>query len=229
MTSQDHSTEDADDRHLAASAYLPSMTPADDGRTFTLRLVRRLRVDGRDERTLDVWSRTFDDAEAARLLEAWLVSEAPWLTEYGRLASILGPGSLDRLIDDRLTAAAAEAEQAKRAAAKAEKRARTIWLVRDEVGATNRPVLDLRQGGDQAKPFLRLRFDQAWERDRVWDWVSFQDDHWHAWKAHRDEHGEDSLERLILSGMIETERRVKKAGLGSGGRRPLRFWRGDPA
>jgi len=119
MTSQDPSTEDANDKWLAASGYLPSMTPADDGRTFTLRLVRRLRVDGRDERTIEVWSRTFDDAEAARLLEAWLVSEAPRLTEYGRLASILGPGSLDRLMEARLAAAAAE--QAKRAAAKAEK------------------------------------------------------------------------------------------------------------
>lgn len=228
MPDQDDDARGADGRRLASAAYVPTTTRSKDGRAFELRLVRRLRVDGRDERTLAVWSRSFDDADAARLLEAWLTSEAPRLTEFGRIASILGAATLDRLIDGRRDAEAAKAKERRRAAREAEKRAHAIWLLRREVGC-DVAVLDLRQGDEPAKPFLRLKFDHAWERDRVWDWASFQKHRWHDWKAHCDEHGAASTERLILAGMLETERAVKKAGLGSGGRRPLRFWRGDPA
>ncbi len=42
-----------------------------------------------------------------------------------------------------------------------------------------------------------------------------------------DEEGALQLERRLLREMQETEIRIKRAGLSAGGRRPLRFYRGE--
>jgi len=82
------------------------------------------------------------------------------------------------------------------------------------------------QRGDETVPFLVLRLDQKAERDRVFDWARWQGLSYHGWRAHWEAHGSIALERLILEGMLRDERRIKAAGLGAGGRRPLKFWRG---
>ncbi len=86
--------------------------------------------------------------------------------------------------------------------------------------------LNLRRGNEQ-KPFWVIRFRERWELERFRDWFRCQSPRFTAWAEFLETNNAASLERMLLREMLETERRVKKAGLGGGGRRPLRFWRGD--
>jgi len=74
-----------------------------------------------------------------------------------------------------------------------------------------------------------LKYDRRSERDRVWDWMQHQTGRYREFETFFQASGEDALKKLIYRGMLETERAVKKAGLGSGGVRPLRFWPGPEA
>lgn len=70
-------------------------------------------------------------------------------------------------------------------------------------------------------------FDEGWERDRVWDWLRWQTRRFEDIRLRIDGIGAAAVERELLHEMLVTENRVRKTGLGAGGRRPLRFWRGD--
>lgn len=210
---------------LSASAYVPLLSDADG--SVTVSLARQIRVAGESILTGVVWSERFADVAEAKGRHAWMVSKSARLTEWGRLAVILGP--------DTLTAAIAKAWQADLDLIEKERRrqerdareAETIWLIQDEVGRYKRPAIIMHLGNQRANPFLTIKVREGWEQDRIYDWARWQSDRYRDWKAHCDEHGAKSLEQLIMTEMLRTENAVKKAGLGSGGRRPLRFWRGD--
>lgn len=209
---------------LAASAYVPLLS--EDG-TATVSLARQVRVAGEQILTGVVWSETFEDVAKARGRYAWMLSNSGRLTEWGRLAVILGPDTLTATL---ATAWQTELDLADKEMKRQEKdawEAERIWLIQDEAGRYNRPAIIMHMGNQRAEPFLRIILRERWEQERIFDWARWQSDQYHGWKAHCDEHGAKSLEQLIMTEMLRTENAVKKAGLGSGGRRPLRFWRGD--
>ncbi|WP_230768890.1 hypothetical protein [Sphingomonas sp. Leaf4] len=72
-----------------------------------------------------------------------------------------------------------------------------------------------------------MRVSEKWERDRVVDWLRWQQPRFHEFQEYLDEHGSLELERLVLAGMRDAERAAKAKGITSAGRRPLRFWRGE--
>lgn len=89
-----------------------------------------------------------------------------------------------------------------------------------------RYVLNLERGNEEVV-IWSIAFDEAWERDRFWDWFGWQTDRFEALAQDMQEGCRLDLERSLLREMLVTEQAVKKQGLGSGGRRPLRFWRGE--
>ena len=86
--------------------------------------------------------------------------------------------------------------------------------------------LDLRRPGAKAG-FWRIMFRERWERERFRDWFRCQRDRFEEFAAFHDAHDALALERLVLREMLDAERQAKAAGIAAGGRRPLRFWRGE--
>jgi hypothetical protein len=87
-------------------------------------------------------------------------------------------------------------------------------------------AVTLEYGTDDGR-FWSIAFDEAWERDRFWDWFSWQTERFQEFADHMKDGDRLDLERKLLKEMIVTEQAVKKQGPGAGGRRPLRFWRGE--
>jgi hypothetical protein len=90
-----------------------------------------------------------------------------------------------------------------------------------------RYLLELERGCVKAKPIWSIAFKGSWERDRFWDWLRWQTDRFEEFAEFMRDGSALDLERRLLREMLVTEQAVKKQGLGSGGRRPLRFWRGE--
>jgi hypothetical protein len=210
---------------LAAAAYVPLLSCDHDRSTISL--VRQIRVAGEQILTAAVWTQTLEDPAEARERYDWLRSNGKLLTEWGRTATILGEEVLSSALDAAWQAELVRREVEHRSVEEEKREAETIWLMQDEVGRAERPAIVMRMGGRSGEPFLTIKLDERWERDRIYDWAQWQSERYREWKEHRDAHGEESLERLIMTEMLRTENAVRKAGLGSGGRRPLRFWRGD--
>ncbi len=82
----------------------------------------------------------------------------------------------------------------------------------------------LERGDDE---FWSISFDEKWERDRFGDWMEWQEHRFAEFAEYMTEGDRFELERKLLREMLVTEQAVKKQGLGAGGRRPLRFWRGE--
>ncbi len=224
-----HDTNQPDERdsnlRLAASAYLPVL--ADDAGWATVRLYRQIRVAGEQVITGAVWSQRFKEVADANECYSWLIANADQLTEWGRVAVILGPEALTATLDAARQADLERIEKLRRKQEKDARDAETIWLMQADVGPYNRPAIIMHLGNRRADPFLTIKLSEKWEQDRIYDWARWQSNRYRDWKAHCDEHGAKSLEQLLMTEMLKTENAVKKAGLGSGGRRPLRFWRGD--
>lgn len=70
-------------------------------------------------------------------------------------------------------------------------------------------------------------YDRASERDRLCDWLRWQNSRFLDFLNYAAKHGDEALTRVLTDEMFTTERRVKKEGRGAGGARPLRMWRGD--
>lgn len=81
--------------------------------------------------------------------------------------------------------------------------------------------------GHEDRPFWTISFEEAWERDRFWDWMAWQLHRYDELSAFLNANPRLELERKLLREMLLTEKTIKKQGLGAGGRRPLRFWRGE--
>ncbi len=72
-----------------------------------------------------------------------------------------------------------------------------------------------------------MRFSEKWERERVLDWLRWQKSRFIEFRDLLAAEGSAAVERTIIAGMRETEANIKARGLSTGGRRPLRFWRGE--
>ena len=217
-------------RSSFAVALLPKQSDAG-----TVELVIRRDPSGRGEGILGrtVWSEMFSDKAEATSRQKWLGSDTDRLDYLGWLASIVGPAlamqemllfwktELERQEEERLRV------KKERAEARRERReAREITAYFRDIGYADRPGITLERPCDD-EPLLTLKFSEAWERARVWDWMKWQTDHWEDWRIRIGKVGMPVVERELLEEMLHTETRIKKAGLGAGGRRPLRFWRGD--
>ncbi|MGN7161472.1 hypothetical protein [Sphingomonas sp. SAFR-052] len=175
-----------------------------------------------------VWEQDFANPRLAQNVFDWMLGYRNDWPLWGRLTSLLGPGQLIEVAKARISAL-----RVKRAAELVAKRNedRTkrelekvieSYLVED----AGQFGIDLRRGGhDEA--FFTIWFREKWERERFRDWFRTQRHRFVAFAAMFDEEGAGRLERRLLREMQETEIRIKRAGLGAGGRRPLRFYRGE--
>lgn len=202
--------------------FEPALATSDGRRADAVALVRRGGPDGSDAGAV-VWMRRFDVPAEARRFHRWMLGKAGRWAIWGRMAPILGPEFLGGQIGSEHDADR-QTRREKLEWARTQRRwERTIRCRQFDDGRW--PAIGMFQGNAD-KPFFRMRFDERWERERVWDFVSQRTELYHGWKALFQEQDAATLERTILDDMLRTEREVKKAGLGAGGRRPLRFWRG---
>ena len=173
-------------------------------------------------------------------LFAWMWSRPDLWMAWGRIAVNLGPSVLARMVAAEIAAAPcippaslraheddAPANPFALAEEEEEVKAPVSCRCYDEKDSSPKGYfLHLSRDGFKPVKILRLRFDTKSPRDRVWDYMKHQVDHYQAYAQIAEERGPEALKKVIFAGMLETERAVKKAGMGSGGARPLRFWPG---
>ena len=177
---------------------------------------------------LEVW-RSYVGAVRAKMVFDWMVEQRSQWPLWGRIAILFGEAALGPMI---VAAAEREADRSFREAEQA-RAAEEARIHRH--GQVNLFILDARgdraglslKSADESRAFFVMRFSEKWERERVLDWLRWQKDRFLAFRDMHDGDGSVALERLIIAGMRETEAQVKAQGLASGGRRPLRFWRGE--
>lgn len=172
-----------------------------------------------------IWSRRFDTIDDRDTLLGAVRKGRLDPVFLGRLTMMFGSAALDELADRLIAAARAErAEELEETA----KRARNHFIVNlyAREGKHGRHVLELqRRSSDKAE--WSVTYDRAIERDRLCDWLRWQKDRFLGFLDHAAEHGGEALSRMLVDEMFVAERRVKAAGRGAGGMRPLRMWRGD--
>lgn len=154
----------------------------------------------------------------------WMNTRPERWEVWGRMAPILGVDTLATFI--AAEQAKEDAERAEQAARREEeeRRASTVRMACED---DRSKVLITLKRGDDAAPVIRMALSSKAERDRIWDWLRWQTGRYRDWHALCAAKGPQAVEREILEGMLRDEARLRKAGLSAGGRRPLRFWRGD--
>lgn len=199
-----------------------------DGRTV---LVRRELVCGGDVLTSAVcWSYSFPDEDGARASYDFLTEDADRLRFLANGALAFGAAwllqTLEEVVATRREHEALKSElrlrQAETARLQAEESRRIEAFFLNHDGHKR---LSLERGRTNVAVWT-VDFDQAWERDRFWDWLKWQTHRFEGFAGMLESIDGHELEKLLLTEMLATETLVKKQGLGSGGRRPLRFWRG---
>lgn len=202
--------------------------PRLDAQSARLELVRILRRSGSPDEETVLWSRRYAHRRHAEAIFAWMTSRQEQWAVWGRLTPLVGPDGLlaaaGQAVAEERRGTAHKLLRKREKARKAREKAKHVhsYLVDDrgEFG------IDLRRGG-QEDGFFVIWFRQQWERERFRDWWRPQVGRFPEFAAFFEQHGAKALERRLLKEMQETERRVRLAGLSAGGRRPLRFWRGD--
>lgn len=207
-----------------------------------LRIVRALTCDEQLVTSSVVWSARHPGEQQARdAYDALTMREAD-LQYWSVAAAVLGPGWLtpriaataSAFVDERaaeLERVAREEEAAREEEEAAREEEETRRAARKAIDGFFRKredkfVFALEHRVGRAE-FWAIRFGESWERDRFWDWLRWNTARY-AEFADFLQHGTAlDLERQLLREMLVTEQTVKKQGLGSGGRRPLRFWRGE--
>lgn len=171
-----------------------------------------------------LWSHEFEAIGDRHAFLESIHSDAVDLTFLGRLTMIFGRVEMDRIANKIVT----DAKNARHAAAeKAAAEARDHKIVNLFKRDTKRGyVLEL-QRESRATADWKVVYDRASERDRLCDWLRWQKPRFLEFLDHAVKHGDEALIRRVTDEMFEVERRVKKEGLGAGGMRPLRMWRGD--
>ncbi|MCC4254749.1 hypothetical protein [Sphingobium naphthae] len=207
------------------SRYFPAMGGADAIGSRTVQILHRLT----DGTHIAVWQLCLDSRDAAAQLYDWMHSKPERWDFWGRLSFRIGAEASGPLI-----LAAAMSDEQERRATERERREReksqarlastiTLYLF---TPTKKRPYLGLERG-NESDPFFVMKFDEKWERDRVSDWLAYQEGKFAEMERIFREFGQLALERHILAGMRATERESKLRGISAGGRRPLRFWRGE--
>lgn len=200
--------------------------PALDVEASSVLLVRP--VPGHDGRRDAIWS-VDAGPDRARPVFDWMADRADQWPLWARLACLFGEQAVTAIVVD---GAERDAEQAalreESARLEAEERRRLHERIELFVldPKNKRPGLSL-ESGDEDKPFFVMRFSEKWERERVLDWMRWQKPRFQEFRGIVEAEGAVALERVVIAGMRETEADVKRRGIGSGGRRPLRFWRGE--
>lgn len=201
-----------------------------------LRLVRAIEYAGAPVTEIEAWrlecdndSRTADSYEALsskqEFFSYWSVGVLVFGREWLNRTTI---GMIHAFIEER-------DEERERLAGEAEKerlRQEDARVAETRIAAYFREkkgnfLLELERGSIKAKPIWSIAFEESWERDRFWDWLGWQTDRFEEFADFMRDGCKLELERKLLREMLVTEQAVKKQGLGSGGRRPLRFWRGE--
>lgn len=185
----------------------------------------------------ELWRWVFPSFPDARRVIQWMQLFPDKWQAWGRMSSVFGSDQLmnwleqearscraarlENLRDQRRTILRQRAKEERRRAKEKEVHS---YLVDDE---KNRQFgIDLRRGGDK-KGFFVIWFRERWERERFRDWWRCQKQRFGEFVAFLEEHGAAALERRLLQEMLIVEKKVKQAGMSAGGRRPLRFYRGE--
>lgn len=208
---------------VGTAPFIPHVAKGE-GRSSAVSLLRRLP----DGTHVPVWTHECSPKEAKSLC-GWMWAMPEDWSIWGRIALRIGSATLDPMIIDRARKHAAEEKERERRLRKEERererlaREITLYLYDPK---HKRSSLGLQRGSED-KAFWRMTFTEKWERDRVVDWLRWQQPRFHELEEYLNEHGSLELERLVLAGMRNAERAAKAKGITSAGRRPLRFWRGE--
>jgi hypothetical protein len=207
-----------------AAPYVPMLRNDDADDFIGIVLVRNhAEKDGEIEPGLPVWILEMAFAEDARERYEWMLTRPERWAVWGRLAPIVGSEMLTLMMegeqDEDVRLAAELQAQADRVA----REARTVTALTTEVDG--RPCVTLDRNSD-IEPFLVIMFDEAVERDRLWDWLRWQPHRYRGWRMLWDEKGPAALRRLIVESMLHDEHRARQAGHAIAGPRPLRLWDG---
>jgi hypothetical protein len=175
-----------------------------------------------------IWRSEFDSGRGGACIFDWMLQRSADWSVWGRLTSLIGPSRL-------LASAAAEVAELRRErmatllevrsaakAARKEERTITCYVVEKD----GKFGINLTRGGHK-RAFFVMWFRERWERERFRDWFRTQLHRSADFAAIHDQKGATALERMLLREMQDAEKRVKAAGLSAGGRRPLRFYRGE--
>lgn len=198
------------------------------GASCEVGIVRRLTAETGQLAVLSTCAWTVDDRGEAERQFRWMSDRRDLLPRLGRLSLINGPHSVLAIVAEGVRLdREREIEEDMLAELRAEQDARLHGVVESFVFERGgRFGLNLKRASD-IDPVWEISFRERWERERFRDWFRCQDHRFAEWADHADGHRGRVLERLLLAEMLETEKRVKVAGLGAGGRRPLRFYRGE--
>jgi hypothetical protein len=183
-----------------------------------------------------VWSRSYDAPSQANDAYAALRDRQAAFGYWSTGAAVFGPAWLnptismlvEEYIDQRREkqeelARELEHEREQLAQQEAANSLINAYFVKKD----SRFAIALDRGCNREEKVWSIAFDEAWERDRFWDWLGWQRSRFDEFAEFMLSGSRLELERQLLREMLATERDVKKQGLGSGGRRPLRFWRGE--
>lgn len=225
------------DRSSSTGGVMPRLEFATrlDAEGTTVRLVRELACGGRPLLAAAVWSQDYGDVSTAEAAFEAIGAHAQKFEHWGVAAQAMGAGwlapTLADIVDRHVEEVREERERLARDKAAEEAKAERKRLAAVTISAhlrerKGRFVIDLDRGGADGERIWSTGFDERWERDRLWDWLRWRTERFEEFAAFLREAGDLDLERRLLREMLATEQLVKKQGLGSGGRRPLRFWRG---
>ena len=179
--------------------------------------------EGEIEPGLPVWILETAFAEDARERYEWMLTRPERWAVWARHAPIVGSEMLTLMMESEQDEDARLAAELQAQAERLAREARTVTALSTEVAG--RPCVTLGRGSDK-EPFLAIAFDEAVERDRLWDWVRWQTHRFRGWRMLWDDKGPAALRRLIVKSMLHDEHRVREAGQALGGPRPLRLWDG---
>lgn len=171
-----------------------------------------------------LWKRRFVNHADIAPVVARFASGALDLAFYGRVTSIFGPAAITAAVDEILDAL--NKEQRERMEAEAQ-RQRDYYIIELVVHDGARwHELKLKRRSDTEAGWS-VHYDRAVERDRLSDWLRWQKPRYSEYLDRAATDGLEAVTRDFVNEMFETERRIKAAGRGAGGTRPLRMWRGD--
>lgn len=172
-----------------------------------------------------IWSRRFDNVGDREAMIEMFDEGKLDAVFLGRLTMTFGSAAIDEVMDDLAAKVRADREEELEEEAQRVRDHLVVFLYTPK-NKSGRYILKLqRKSSDKAE--WSVAYDRQIERDRLCDWLIWQENRFLEFLDHVEKHGGEALTRLMVNEMFVTERRVKKEGRGAGGMRPLRMWRGD--
>jgi hypothetical protein len=193
----------------------------------TVSLITRVMCGGVCAAEKLVWQALFGSCEAAILRYDWLASQPHELEYWARHAETFGGSALLEVVEHGITFQTIEPLRDELQDHRATEFGSEVAPIESNFLMKNGKFGIGLQRGAEGPVFWSILFRENWERERFLDWWTHQRHRLRVFAEFKEANSAIDLERLLLHEMLETEHRVRKSGLGSGGRRPLRFWRGD--